>query len=328
MHTTRTRTGLLAAVAVATLAAGPALAQVKVDPKLPDYEPTQGVAGNITTVGSDTMNNLAALWAEGYLSAYPNVRIEIEGMGSSTAPVALTAGTSNFGPMSRAMTEREIDAFEERHGYPPVGLPVAVDMLAVFVHRDNPVKGLTLQQVDGIFSSTQRGGGDNITRWSDVGVGGAMGNQNISLYGRNAASGTYGYFKEHGLFGGDFKNSVREQPGSSAVVQGVASERNAIGYSGMGYATADVRAVPLKNEGDERYYKASVEDAGDYPLARFLYVYVNHQPGRDLDPLRREFIKYIYSKQGQEAVIRDGFIPVSAYVAREALKSAGIKAEF
>ncbi|MFA9480158.1 PstS family phosphate ABC transporter substrate-binding protein [Phycisphaerales bacterium AB-hyl4] len=315
------------AMGVAAVLAAPALAD-QVDSNLPQYEATQGVSGNINTVGSDTMNNLAQLWTEGFREVYPNVRIEIEGMGSSAGPVALSEGTANFAPMSRAMTARENDTFEARHGYVPVALPVAVDMLAVYVHRDNPIEGLSMQQVDGIFSSTQRGGGENITRWGEVGLAGNWANQNISIYGRNAASGTYGFYREHALFGGDFKSSVREQPGSSAVVQGVASERNAIGYSGIGYKTADVRAVPLKQDGDERYYEATAEDAGDYPLARFLYVYVNHQPGRDLDPLRREFIKFMYSQQGQEAVVRDGFIPVSASVAREALKAVGIEPGF
>ncbi|MEX2673810.1 MAG: phosphate ABC transporter substrate-binding protein [Phycisphaeraceae bacterium] len=306
-----------------------AMAQVQVDADLPDYEPTAGVSGNITTVGSDTMNNLATLWAEGFLEMYPNVRVEIEGMGSSTAPVALTAGTANFAPMSREMSGREIDNFESRYGYPATPLPTSVDMLAVFAHRDNPIEGLTLKQVDAIFSGTRRGGlSEDITRWGQLGLKGDWSNQNISIYGRNAASGTYGYFRENAMFGGDFKSSVREQPGSSSVVQGVASERNAIGYSGMGYKTADVRAVPLKRDGDERFYTATPEDAGDYPLARFLYVYVNHKPGADLDPLRREFVKYIYSKQGQEAVVRDGFIPVTAHVARQALESVGIEADF
>ncbi len=320
------------AAGAVTLLAGAAVAQAdqsaseqqRVDPKLPEYRAVQGVSGNITTVGSDTMNNLAGMWGEGFREAYPNVRIEIEGMGSSAGPVALSAGTANFAPMSRAMTAREIDAFEERFGYAPTALPVAVDMLAVYVHRDNPIEGLTMQQVDGIFSSTQRGGAGNITRWGEAGLDGNWADQNISIYGRNAASGTYGYFREHALFGGDFKSSVREQPGSSAVVQGVASERNAIGYSGIGYKTADVRAVPLKRADDERFYEASVEDAAGYPLARLLYIYVNHQPGRDLDPLRREFIRFIYSRQGQEVVLRDGFIPVGAAVANDALKALGL----
>lgn len=319
---------MMAATALVAATTSTAFSQVEVDPDLPDYKPVAGVSGNIVSVGSDTMNNMMTLWAEGFLEMYPNVRVEIEGKGSSTAPVALSAGTSNFGPMSRSMRDSEIESFEDRYGYPPVGLPASVDMLAVFVHRDNPIEGLSLEQLDGIFSSTQRSGAESITTWGDAGLEGDWANRNISIYGRNAASGTYGYFKENALFGGDYRNSVREQPGSSSVVQGVASERNAIGYSGIGYQTADVRAVPLKRAGDERYYEASPEDAAEYPLSRFLRVYVNHQPGSELDPIRREFIKYIYSKQGQEAVVRDGFLPVSAHVARQALESVGIEADF
>ena len=305
-----------------------AMADSPVHPDLPDYETVGGVSGSIVTMGSDTMNNLATLWVEGFISQYPNIQGEVNSQGSSTAPVGLTEGTATFGMMSRRMSNSEADRFEDERGYPALAIPVAVDMLAVYVHRDNPLEGLTIEQVDGIFSSTQRGGHNSITRWGDVGMGGEWANRNISLYGRNAASGTYGYFRDNALFGGDFREAVREQPGSSSVVQGVASERNAIGYSGIGYKTADVRAVPLKRSGDDRFYQASAEDADGYPLARFLWVYVNYEPGSELDPMRREFVRYIYSQQGQEAVLRDGFIPVSPAIARRGLEAAGIEPDF
>jgi phosphate transport system substrate-binding protein len=301
----------------------PAAAQLKVDPELPSYTPVEGVSGNIKSVGSDTMNNLMTLWAEGFQKHYPNVQVEIEGKGSSTAPPALIAGTATFGPMSREMKEKEIDAFEEHYGHKPLALPAAIDMLAVYVNKDNPVKGLSLPQVDAIFSKTRKcGHSDDVRVWSGVALEGEWGNQPISLYGRNAASGTYGYFKEHALCGGDYKDSVKEQPGSSSVVQGIASDRYAIGYSGIGYMTADVRAVPLSIEEGEDFIEAKPEFAysGEYPLSRFLLLYVNHKPGTELDPLRREFIRYIYSKEGQQDVIKDGYLPVSADVANEALK--------
>ena len=305
-----------------------AMADSLIDPDLPDYETVGGVSGSIVTMGSDTMNNLATLWVEGFISQYPNIQGEVNSQGSSTAPVGLTEGTATFGMMSRRMSNSEADRFEDERGYPAMAIPVAVDMLAVYVHRDNPLEGLTLQQVDGIFSSTQRGGHSSIARWGEVGLDGEWASRNISLYGRNAASGTYGYFRDNALFGGDFREAVREQPGSSSVVQGVASERNAIGYSGIGYKTADVRAVPLKYEGEDRFYEATAADAGSYPLARFLYLYVNKQPGEELDPLRREFLRYIFTQEGQEATLRDGFLPVSAEIAAEALEAAGIEADF
>ena len=322
---TRIGTAIVAAALAANLVA------VDVDSNLPTYTATQGVSGSIKSVGSDTMNNLMTLWAEGFIQLYPNVQVEIEGKGSSTAPPALIAGTATFGPMSRMMKEKEVDAFEKAFGYKPVELPTSIDMLAVFVHRDNPIQGLSLQQVDAIFSKGRKGGAaEDVMRWGQVGLTGDWAARPISLYGRNSASGTYGYFKKHALFKGDFKDSVKEQPGSSAVIQGVASDMGAIGYSGIGYATADVRAVALAEADGEPMIEATAENAytGEYPLARFLLLSVNVKPNTELDPLRREFIKYIYSQQGQEVVVRDGYYPVTAEVAREALRMANIEPEF
>ncbi len=310
---------------------GTVSAQVAIDPALPDYKPVGGVSGNLKSIGSDTMNNLMTLWAEGFLKMYPNVQIEIEGKGSSTAPPALVSGTSHFGPMSREMKSAEIDAFEKQFGYKPTGLATSIDMLAVYVHKDNPIKGMSLPQVDAVFSKNRKGGHpENITRWGQLGLSGDWANRAISLYGRNSASGTYGYFKEHALFKGDYKDEVKEQPGSSSVVQGVASDKFAIGYSGIGYKTADVRAVPLSEKTGQKFVEAIPENAytGEYPLARMLYVYVNHKPGTQLDPLRREFIRYIFSKQGQADVVKDGYYPLPAAICREALKSVGIQPNF
>lgn len=327
MTVTKLKTMTFAASMVALVAH----AQVTVDPELPNYKPVQGVSGSLKSIGSDTMNNEMTLWAEGFLSMYPNVQIEIEGKGSSTAPPALVSGTSHFGPMSRAMKSAELDAFEKVYGYKPVELPTSIDMLAVYAHKDNPIKGLSLPQVDAIFSKNRKGGYDkDITTWGDLGLEGEFAKAPISLYGRNAASGTYGYFKDVALFKGDFKSSVKEQPGSSSVVQGVASDKFGIGYSGIGYKTADVIAIPLSTREGGKMVPATPENAytGEYPLARFLYVYVNHKPNTELDPVRREFIKYVFSKQGQEDVIKDGYYPVPAQVAREALKSVGITPDF
>lgn len=298
-----------------------------IDPKLPEYRRVQGISGTIKSIGSDTLNNLMTLWAEGFKSLYPGVKVEIEGKGSSTAPPALVAGTAHFGPMSREMKAKEIEEFEKKFGYKPTRVRVAVDSLAVFVNKDNPVECLSLQQVDAIFSKTRLGGAKkDISLWGDLGLRGEWSSKPISLYGRNSASGTYGYFKEVALFGGDFKDTVKEQPGSSSVVQAVATDRYSIGYSGIGYKTPDVKAVPLAFKEGEKCVEAKGENAysGDYPLARFLYIYLNHKPGSKLDPLRAEFIKYVLSKQGQQITIKDGYYPVSWSVAEEDLKALGL----
>ncbi len=300
---------------------------VQVDAKLPIYAPTGGVSGRIKSIGSDTMNNLMTLWAEGFRVTYPNVEIEIEGKGSTTAPPALIDGTAQFGPMSREMKKAETDKFEAKYGYKPTLLRTGIDMLAVYVHKDNPIQSLTLQQVDAIFSKNRKGGHkEDITTWGQLGLTGEWADKPISLFGRNEASGTYGYFKEHALFNGDYKESVKAQPGSSSVVQGVASDKYAIGYSGIGYKTADVRAVPLARSDKDTVIEATPDNAysGKYPLARFLHVYINYKPNSQLDPLRREFVRYVFSKQGQEDVVKDGYFPVTAALAARQLASVGL----
>lgn len=314
------------AICATTLLATAAHA-ASVDPALPDYAKVSGVSGSIKSIGSDTLNNLMTLWAEGFKAQYPNVKIEIEGKGSTTAPPALIEGTAQFGPMSRPMKAKEIDDFEKKYGYKPTPMRVAVDALAVYVSKDNPIKCMTLQQVDAIFSKTRKGGLDkDIATWGDVGLTGEWAGKPISLYGRNSASGTYGFFKEHTLSNGDYKDSVKEQPGSSTVVQGVASDKFGIGYSGIGYKTADVRAVPLAAKAGAKCYEANDENAysGDYPISRMLYIYVNKNPNQAFDPIRAEFIRYVYSKPGQIGTIKDGYFPITADIAKEDLKMFGL----
>ncbi len=296
-----------------------AAAQVTVDANLMMYERVGGVSGNLNSIGSDTLNNLMTLWAEGFRAAYPNVNVQIEGKGSSTAPPALIEGTAQLGPMSRPMKAKEVDAFEKKYGYKPTPIKVAIDALAVFVHKDNPVKGLSLTQVDSIFSSTYKRGGKPAKTWGDVGLTGDWAARPFSLYGRNSASGTYGMFKSITLKKGDYKDTVKEQPGSSSVVQGVASDLGGIGYSGIGYKTSGVKAVALDD--GEKVYGPSLENSlsGDYPLARFLYVYVNKKPNEPLDKLTLEFVKFVLSKPGQEIVVKDGYYPLPATVATEAI---------
>ena len=311
-------TAVITAGLAALLSSGALPAQTAVDPELPAYQKASGVAGNLSSVGSDTLANLMTLWAEEYKRLYPNVNIQVQAAGSSTAPPALTEGTSNLGPMSRKMKDGEIQAFEQKHGYKPLEIPVAIDALAVFVNKDNPIEGLTLPQVDAIFSSTRRCGyPENISEWGQLGLTGAWETRDVQLYGRNSVSGTYGYFKENALCDGDFKSTVNEQPGSASVVQAISGSVNGIGYSGIGYVTSGVRALPLAEKEGGELVEATPENAvsGQYPLGRFLYVYVNKHPNEPLEPLVKEFIKLILSRQGQQVVVKDGYIPLPAKVA-------------
>lgn len=296
---------------------------VEIDPKLPEYEKVDGVSGNLNSIGSDTLNNLMTFWAESFRERYPNVNIQIEGKGSSTAPPALIGGTAQLGPMSRMMKSSEIDEFEAKYGFKPTMIGVALDSLAVYVHKDNPVTEMTFQDVDAIFSSTRAGGkAKSIETWGEVGVEGGLAAKPISLYGRNSASGTYAYFKEKALFKGDYKDTVKEQPGSASVVLGVAGDLAGIGYSGIGYMTSGVKALALAKDSRSDYFLPTYENvlSGDYPLGRMLYIYIVKEPGKPLDPLVREFLTLILSKTGQETVLKDGYLPLPAKISEVQLE--------
>ena len=313
---------MIVTMAAALALSGSAQQVLQVEAGIPAYSKTSGVSGNLSSIGSDTMNNLMTLWAETFRKYYPNVRVQVEGKGSSTAPPALIQGTAQFGPMSRPMRSTEIDQFEQRHRYKPLELRTSYDALAVYVHRDNPIKQLSLAQVEAVFGkSRRRGYKENVTTWGQLGLTGDWASRPIGLYGRNSASGTYGYFKEVVLRTGDYKDTVKEQPGSASVVQGIEQDRYGIGYSGIGYRTSGVRAVPLSAEPTSPASDGSYADvtAGKYPLSRFLLLYANKAPGKPLDPLQLEFLKLIFSKEGQEVVVKDGYTPLSAKQVQEEL---------
>ena len=294
------------------------------DKNLSVYKKASGISGNLSSVGSDTLANLMTLWAEEFKRLYPNVNIQIQAAGSSTAPPALTEGTSSLGPMSRKMKNKELQAFENKYNYKPIAIPVAIDALAVYVNKDNPVKGMTIAEVDAIFSSTRKCKHDkDIAKWGDLDLSGSWKNRGIQIYGRNSVSGTYGYFKKKALCKGDYKSTVNEQPGSASVVQSVTTSLNGIGYSGIGYKTSGVKAVPLTKKAGKPPIAATPQNAlkGTYPLSRFLYVYVNKHPNKPLAPLEREFITMVLSKVGQQVVIKDGYIPLPRKVVDKTLKT-------
>ena len=293
------------------------LAMADVD-TLPSYQKSSGISGKISSVGSDTLANLMTLWAEEFKREYPNVTIQIQAAGSSTAPPALTEGTSSFGPMSRKMKDKESAAFEAKYGYKATPIRVAIDALAVYVHKDNKLEGLSIPEVDAIFSATRKCGyAEDIVSWSQLGSN--LGS--IQVYGRNSVSGTYGYFKKKALCKGDYKDQVNEQPGSASVVQGVTKSLNGIGYSGIGYKTSGVKALALSKKRDGKMIAATKKNAanGSYPLSRYLYVYVNKAPNKPMAPLDREFIKMVLSKVGQRVVVKDGYVPLPLTVVEKEL---------
>lgn len=294
---------------------------VKVDERIPHYKKTRGISGNANSIGSDTMNNLMTLWLEGFRKYYPLVNIQIEGKGSSTAPPALISGTAQFGPMSRKMKAREVDAFEKHYGFKPTTIRTSLDALAVFVNKNNPLDCLSLEQVDAVFSKTRKRGYHEVKTWGDLGLTGQWANQPIRIYGRNSASGTYGFFKEHVLKKGDYKDEVKEQPGSASVVQGVTEDKYAIGYSGIGYKTSGVKALALAKKEGATCYDGHYENviSQKYPISRYLYINIAKSPNKPLDPMVKEFLKFVLSYEGQQIVIKDGYLPLPYKVVMEEL---------
>jgi phosphate transport system substrate-binding protein len=313
-------------LAATVLTLSPALA---VDPNLPPYQKTDGILGQIKSIGSDTLVDEMTRWSKGFMGLYPEVKINVEGQGSATAPPALLAGTAQFGPMSRPMTTKESSAFEAKYGYKMTQFRVAVDALAVYVNKDNPITCLTLPQLNRIFSSTLRAAfGSNIATWGDLGLTGDWADKPITLYGRNELSGTYAFFKEMALYDGEYKPEMKKQPSSEAVVQMITNDRYGIGYSGIGYKTSGVRTVPLSIAEGSTCSDTSAEAAYSrkYPLARYLYIYLNKKPDVSLDPLRREFVKYILSKDGQMETEAGGFYSITNADRESDLKRLGITA--
>lgn len=284
---------------------------------LQPYTRVSGLSGTLSSAGSDTLSNLMTLWTDSFKRSYPSVNIQVQAAGSSTAPPALSEGTANFGPMSRAFKDNEIEAFEQRYGYRPTAIRVAIDAVAVYVHKDNPLQELTIAQIDAIFSVTRRcGGNTDITFWGDLGLRGGWQDRPIQIYGRNSVSGTYGYFKSVALCAGDYKNSLNEQPGSASVVQAIASSLNGVGYSGIGYRTSGVKALRVGRHGANPVAASTATAAdGSYPLSRYFYIYVNKPPNQPLLPLEREFLRFALSSEGQAIVAKEGYIPVSAQIA-------------
>ena len=292
---------------------------------LPNYDPADNLAGTIRSVGSDTMGPLVNSWAASFSKTHPEVRFDIESRGSGTGPQPLIDGTSDIAPMSREMTAGEKAAFEARHGYLPTQIRVGLDAVAVYVNTSNPLDGLTLEQVDGIFSQSRDCGGDPVLFWNQVGDGYGP-NSRIKIVGRNRISGTFEFFREHALCGGEFRDDYDDQDDSLGVVWEVANNKDAIGFAGIGYRTPAVKVLNLARTAGSPMVGLAVTDEGEtdtsgisdgrYPLSRFVHIYVNKKPGEPLPALVDEFVRFVLSTGGQEVVSRRWFIPVNARTAR------------
>lgn len=307
--------------------AQPAIAQPKPEPQAAaesaEYHAVGNLKGELSSVGSDSLANLMILWAETFKQLYPDVTINIKSTGSATAPPALALGSADIGPMSRLMNEEEIHEFESSLAYKPIPIAVAIDALAVFVHPDNPLEGLSLQQLDAVFALAPTCGANGPVRtWGQLGLSGEWSSAGIELFGRNSISGTHQHFQRHALCDGDFRTDISELPGSASVVRAVSQSRHGMAYSALGYADDSVRVLPLARHDGQAFVAATQDNAlnGSYPLARLLYIYVNHDPAQPWNPLQQEFIRMVLARQGQEQVVRAGFAALPATVAARELQ--------
>jgi len=281
---------------------------------LASWAQSQGpsASGTLGTVGSDTMAGLMLRWGEALTTEHPDINVQFQASGSASAPPALLAGTTRIGPMSRRMTDEERDAFVERYGYPPLELRVARDALIVIVHRHNPLPAISLKDVDAIFSTTRACGSErSVSRWEALTPGDEGPSGPIALHGRNITSGTYGLFRQRLLCDGDFRPDISEYMGASAVVAAVGESYAAMGYSGYNHLTPSVRALPLATEqGNAVPPSETAIQSGEYPLSRYLYVYVNLPPGESLPSAERAFLDLVMSAEGQQITRAAGFVPL------------------
>ncbi|MEG3079146.1 phosphate ABC transporter substrate-binding protein [Halomonas sp. 5021] len=270
------------------------------------------VSGTLGAVGSDTMAGLMLRWGEALTTQYPEINVQFQASGSASAPPALLAGTTRIGPMSRRMTHEERNAFIERYGYPPLELRVARDALIVIVHRHNPLSAISRQDVDAVFSTTQACGGEqSIARWETLTQDATAPSGRIALHGRNMASGTYGLFRQRALCDGEFRPDISEYMGASAVVAAVGESYRAMGYSGHNHLTPSVKALSLTTtQGNAVPPSETAIQSGDYPLSRYLYIYVNLPPDESLPAAERAFLDLIMSTEGQKITRASGFVPL------------------
>ncbi len=304
-------------VSVIGLLVGPSVshAQLKpvVDPHIQSYAKATGVSGGLTVAGSEMMKALSHRWEGKLREFYPGLAIQIHGIGSETGPPALLEGKAQIAAMSRQLTKKEIEDFTKRFGYEPTEVPVAADALSVFVHRDNPISGMTLPELDAVFCKEHRGGlNEDRISWSQFGLPGEWSAASIALIGRNKVSGTATFFREQVCGNGDFRDTMKTEAGSASVVMGVKKDRYAVGFSGIGYRTSSVRPIPLAAAKGKPFIEPTFETVTDgaYPLRRHLFLYVNKSPKEAMPPAVTEFVKFAVSFEGQQAVIQEGFFPL------------------
>jgi phosphate transport system substrate-binding protein len=288
-----------------------------VDPELADYQPAGAIAGAVRAVGSSTLTNLLLRWSAEFRRLYPAVDLEVTGGGSETAVPALIEGRADLGPMTRPMSDAEVQRFQARFGYAPTRLTVVIDAIAVYVNKYNPLTRVSFAELDAIYSVRRKSGNPPIRTWGQLGLTGEWAGRMILVKGPSYNQGIYGAFRSLVLAGGDYRLDMRPEPVASSIVQAVATEDGAIGFASHFLAASRTKTLAVARADGGPYVLPTVEQAtnGSYPLARKLFIYINRPPGAALAPAVREFLRYICSAQAQEIAARDGNFPLNASLA-------------
>jgi phosphate transport system substrate-binding protein len=326
----KTPTCLLLSAALAAAPAGPAAEAPGVDPALPAYQPQGGLRGELHSVGADVMDVVTLGWLELFRAAHPKVTATLEARAPGTAIPALVNGWGHLGPVARELFPHEEEQFREKFGYAPTAVRVATasydhtgtaQTIGFYVNDDNPLASLTLDQVRELYAK-----GGALSKWGQLGLTGDWAERPIELWGLKRPSGVANYLQTRVLGGREFRTGINERvnqddvPALDAITTGIASSRYAIGYSGLGSARSGIKVLALAERDGAATVAPTRENvaAHRYPLARFVYIYVNRAPGKPLDPNVREFLRLVLSREGQEVVARQGlYLPLTAALARE-----------
>ena len=297
------------------------------DPNLPYYRPVEKLSGELKLGGSNTLSHIATVWIDSFTQFYPDVKITIDVNGSRQAVKDVKAGKTQIGLLSRTVHREEVEDFSKAFGYGPTVLTPCMERTGIFVHKDNPIKSLTLAQLDAIYSDDCRRGAEKPCRtWGQLGLTGAWASKPIVAHGRTKDTGSQVFIQQSVMLGAKMRSDLKAHKGNVEMLQAVTQDPNSVGFSGLSYATSDVKAVPLGFSEQEGFVAIDSPEAdrGRYPLVRRLQLVVNHNPEKELPALQQEFIKYVFSRLGQEDVVKAGFQAIPARPAHVALDAVGL----
>jgi phosphate transport system substrate-binding protein len=314
---------------------------LEVDPSIPSWTPGEVKSEpeeEVNLVGADIMDEITLGWIKLYRKAYPKLSVTMEAKASGTGGPALTEGRSHMAPIGRELMPAEEKAFEDKFGYKPLAIRVATGSVGslgktatsvIFVDKDNPIKGLTLSELDAIYSKSRKRGHADITTWGQLGLTGEWANRPIHLYGLKPVNGIEQFVKNVVLLGGEYKDNIQYTKGKgfthafSVAAEDMATNKGGLTYALLSNVTPNIKVVPLAEKEGQPFLHPTVENVytHKYPLSRYVYIYINKKPGQPLEPKIKEFLKAVLSRAGQDVVAKEGvFIPLTPEVVKEELQ--------